>query len=108
MVSKYEHNVALFSSASNSLDEDALRLHQGILIDEIKQISTTKKALWSLEDKKYTFLASPFVTKEWMKKIVIERLIQFGCAENADKIQPIPLKVIASQYSSGELSPSIN
>ena len=38
MVSKYEHNVALFSSASNSLDEDTLRLHQGILIDEIKQI----------------------------------------------------------------------
>ena len=70
MVSKYEHNVALFSSASNSLDEDALRLHQGILIDEIKQISTTKKELWSLEDKKYTFLASPFVTKEWMKRAI--------------------------------------
>lgn len=70
MVSKYEHNVALFSSASNSLDEDALRLHQGILIDEIKQISTTKKALWSLEDKKYTFLASSFVTKEWMKRAI--------------------------------------
>lgn len=70
MVSKYEHNVALFSSSSNSLDEDALRLHQGILIDEIKQISTTKKALWSLEDKKYTFLASPFVTKEWMKRAI--------------------------------------
>ena len=70
MVSKYEHNVALFSSASNSLDEDALRLHQGILIDEIKQISTTKKALWSLENKKYTFLASPFVTKEWMKRAI--------------------------------------
>ena len=70
MVSKYEHNVALFSSASNSLDEDTLRLHQGILIDEIKQISTTKKALWSLEDKKYTFLASPFVTKEWMKRAI--------------------------------------
>ena len=47
-------------------------------------------------------------SKEWMKKIVIERLIQFGCAENADKIHPIPLKVIASQYLSGELSPSIN
>ena len=47
-------------------------------------------------------------SKEWMKKIVIERLIQFGCAENADKIQPIPLKVIASQYLSGELSPLIN
>ncbi|MDB2349834.1 class II fructose-bisphosphate aldolase, partial [Alphaproteobacteria bacterium] len=47
-------------------------------------------------------------SKEWMKKIVIERLIQFGCAENASKIQPIPLKVIASQYISGELSPLIN
>ena len=47
-------------------------------------------------------------SKEWMKKIVIERLIQFGCAENADKIQPISLKVIASRYTSGELSPSIN
>ena len=47
-------------------------------------------------------------SKEWMKKIVIERLVQFGCAENADKIQPISLKVIASRYTSGELSPSIN
>ena len=42
------------------------------------------------------------------KAFSIERLIQFGCAENADKIQPIPLKVIASQYLSGELSPLIN
>jgi large subunit ribosomal protein L23 len=44
--------------------------HQGVLIDEIKQIATTKKALWSLEDKKYTFLASPFVTKEWIKRAI--------------------------------------
>ena len=43
MVSKYEHNVALFSSSSNSLDEDALRLHQGILIDEINKSQQLKK-----------------------------------------------------------------
>ena len=72
MVSKYESScdVTLFSSNNDYFDADTLRLHQGILIDEIKQISTTKKALWSLEDKKYTFFASPFVTKEWMKRAI--------------------------------------
>ena len=29
-------------------------------------------------------------SKEWMKKIVIARLTEFGCAENASKINPIP------------------
>ena len=47
-------------------------------------------------------------SKEWMKKIVIARLTEFGCAENASKINPIPLSSIASKYSSGELSPSTN
>ena len=47
-------------------------------------------------------------SKEWMKRIVIARLTEFGCAENASKIKPIPLANIASKYSSGELSPSVN
>ena len=47
-------------------------------------------------------------SKEWMKKIVIARLTEFGGAENASKINPIPLSSIASKYSSGELSPSAN
>ena len=47
-------------------------------------------------------------SKEWMKKIVISRLTEFGCAGNASKIKPIPLSTIASQYNSGELSPSVN
>jgi large subunit ribosomal protein L23 len=68
--SKLRPSLSINSSPDNYLEADTLRLHQGILIDEIKQISTTKKALWSLEDKKYTFLASPFVTKEWMKRAI--------------------------------------
>ena len=68
--SKLRPNLSMNSSPDNYLEADTLRLHQGILIDEIKQISTTKKALWSLEDKKYTFLASPFVPKEWMKRAI--------------------------------------
>ena len=67
---KKRGNGTLFSTTQNHLSTDTFRLHQGILIDEIKQISTTKKALWSLEDKKYTFLASSFVTKEWMKRAI--------------------------------------
>lgn len=67
---KKRGNGTLFSTTQNHLSTDTFRLHQGILIDEIKQISTTKKALWSLEDKKYTFFASPFVTKEWMKRAI--------------------------------------
>ena len=68
--SKKISSVSLFSSTSDNLDTVTSSLHQGVLIDEIKQIATTKKALWSLEDKKYTFLASPFVTKEWMKRAI--------------------------------------
>jgi large subunit ribosomal protein L23 len=37
------------------------------LFDEIKQLSTTKKALWSLEDRRYTFLVSPLLTKTLIK-----------------------------------------
>jgi large subunit ribosomal protein L23 len=63
-------SVSLFSTKNESLDMDTICFHQGVLIDEIKQIATTKKALWSLDDKKYTFLASPFVTKEWIKRAI--------------------------------------
>jgi large subunit ribosomal protein L23 len=68
--SKKVSSVSLFSNNSDSSDIDTMCFHQGVLIDEIKQIATTKKALWSLEDKKYTFLASPFVTKEWIKRAI--------------------------------------
>ena len=47
-------------------------------------------------------------TKNAMKKIVISRLEEFGTANNADKIKPISLSIIASKYLSGELSPKIN
>ena len=47
-------------------------------------------------------------SKDWMKKIVIARLTEFGCSENASKIKSIPLSTIASQYKSGELAPSVN
>jgi len=67
---KLRPNLNICANPDNYLEADTLRLHQGILIDEIKQIATTKKALWSLEDKKYTFLASSFVTKEWMKRAI--------------------------------------
>jgi large subunit ribosomal protein L23 len=68
--SKKVSSLSLFSNNSDSSDIDTMCFHQGVLIDEIKQIATTKKALWSLEDKKYTFLASPFVTKEWIKRAI--------------------------------------
>ena len=68
--SKKVSSISLFSNNSDSSEIDTMCFHQGVLIDEIKQIATTKKALWSLEDKKYTFLASPFVTKEWIKRAI--------------------------------------
>ena len=46
-------------------------------------------------------------TKNEMKKIVINRLEEFGTAGNADKIKQISLSIFASKYSSGELSPKI-
>ena len=41
-----------------------------VLFDEIKQLSTTKKALWSLEYRRYTFLVSPLLTKSLIKLAV--------------------------------------
>lgn len=43
-----------------------------ILLKDIKKLSTTKKSLWSLEDKKYTFMVSPILTKDLIK-IAIEK-----------------------------------
>ena len=66
--SKKISSVSLFSSTSDNLDTVTSSLHQGVLIDEIKQIATTKKALWSLEDKKYTFLALKHKQNECFSK----------------------------------------
>ncbi len=43
-------------------------------------------------------------SKEWMKIIVTSRLKEFGCAEKASKITPIPLTRIAEEYKSGKFS----
>lgn len=47
-------------------------------------------------------------TKNEMKKIVMSRFEEFGTADNADKVKPLSLSVIAGKYSSGELSSKIN
>ena len=41
-----------------------------ILLNEIKKLSTTKKSLYSLENKKYTFLVSPTLTKNLIKMAI--------------------------------------
>ena len=43
-----------------------------------------------------------------MKKIVIERYEAFNTAGNAEKIVPIPLETMGSQYESGDLSQLVN
>ena len=43
-----------------------------------------------------------------MKKIVIERYEAFNTAGNAEKIVPIPLETMGSQYESGNLSQLVN
>ena len=47
-------------------------------------------------------------TKNEMKKIVIDRLEQFGTSGNASKIKPSSLLVFAKKYESGSLFPKIN
>jgi hypothetical protein len=42
--SKKVSSVSLFSNNSDSSDIDTMCFHQGVLIDEIKQIATTKKS----------------------------------------------------------------
>jgi large subunit ribosomal protein L23 len=46
--------------------------YEFVLWDEIKQISTTKKAIWGLEEKKYTFLVSR-LTPKYAIKYAIEK-----------------------------------
>ena len=48
------------------------------------------------------------LSKNAMKDIVINRLQEFGAAENASKIKTSSLSVMASRYQSGELKSVIN
>ena len=43
-----------------------------------------------------------------MKKIVISRLQQFGTFDNASKIKPINLDIMANKYKNGDLLPKIS
>ena len=107
-------NLVLFRLSSKEIDVVAFGLKSGIVsginIDTDLRLASTAAIRKHFANDPSQFDPRKYLldSKEWMKKIVIERLIQFGCAENASKIQPIPLKVIASQYISGELSPLIN
>jgi large subunit ribosomal protein L23 len=56
--------------SNNNKDELIASWVDHVLFDEIKQLSTTKKALWSLEDRRYTFLVSPLLTKTLIKLAV--------------------------------------
>ena len=47
------------------------------LLNGLKQLSITKKSLWSLENKKYTFLVSPKMTKPFIR-LAIETYFGVG------------------------------
>ena len=47
-------------------------------------------------------------SKNWMKKVVMERLQEFGTAGNASKIKPVSLSVMAENYNSGHISQAIS
>jgi large subunit ribosomal protein L23 len=63
-------NVSKNSNQSDSTEDLVATWVDHTLFDEIKQLSTTKKALWSLEDRRYTFLVSPILTKTLIKLAV--------------------------------------
>ena len=48
------------------------------------------------------------LSKEAMKNVVKNRLLEFGAAGNASKIKPNSLSFMASQYQSGELTSIVN
>jgi large subunit ribosomal protein L23 len=48
-------------------EETNIPPYEFVLWDEIKQISTTKKAIWGLEEKKYTFLVSRLLPRYAIK-----------------------------------------
>ena len=43
-------------------------------------------------------------SKNWMKKVVMERLQELGTAGNASKIKPVSLSVMAENYNTGHIS----
>ena len=43
------------------------------------------------------------LSKDAMKEVVKNKLEEFGAAENASKIKPSSLSIMASRYQSGEL-----
>ena len=66
-------NKSTFNLSSNYPSRSRLvssNIGDYILLNDIKQLSTTKKALWSLESKKYTFLVAPWISKPLIKLIV--------------------------------------
>ena len=44
--------------------------------------------------------------KEAMKKLCMERYVQFGCEGQASKIRPLSTAQMAKRYTSGDLDPS--
>jgi len=60
-----------------------------VLLNDIKQLSTTKKSLFSLENKKYTFLVSPWVTKPFIK-LAVEKY--FNVRVNKVNTSNLPVK----------------
>ena len=63
------------------------------LLDDIKQISTTKKSLWSLENKKYTFLVSPWISKTLIK-LAIEKFFNVRVRKVNTSILPLRKKYV--------------
>jgi fructose-bisphosphate aldolase class II len=57
-----------------------------------------RKVLWESPEK---FDPRDYLkpAREAMKKVCIERMIQFGQAGNADKIKPISLEEMADRYA---------
>jgi fructose-bisphosphate aldolase class II len=55
-----------------------------------------------------------FDAREWLKpareaayRICKQRYLEFGCEDQAGKIKPLPLTVIAQKYSQGELAQTV-
>ena len=98
----------------------------GVPIDEIKEgikngvrkinVDTDLRLASTAAIRKYLFEnPSDFdprkylsLSKDAMKEVVKNKLEEFGAAENASKIKPSSLSIMASRYQSGELSSIIN
>mgnify|MGYP003298098262 CR=1 FL=1 len=84
---KSEGKIYYFNGQDLELEKDTyavVETEKGVQMGKIMYLADNEKVNIPVED---------------MKKVCIDRYVQFGAAGQADKIKPVPLSVMAKRYA---------